>query len=163
MEPLQALSRFIYLCVLITGPVAWALVVIFKHRWGRAYDGGVEAKSEEILEELDREFVPSRRTTIRTQTEYLPFLFECIRENIDSGFEDVQMGLLLQRIEFHRPDEERNAMFTVLSGSQRSDLHLRWVRDSCNRIQLHVQGAPRIIRALKEHKRRIPKAVTGVV
>ena len=92
MEPLQALSRFIFLCVLLTGPVAWGLVVLFKRRWGRGYDGAVEASSEEILEELDREFTPLRRTTIRTQTEYLPFLFECIRENIDSGFEDPQMG-----------------------------------------------------------------------
>lgn len=163
MEPLQALSRFTYLCVLLTGPVAWGLVVLFKRRWGRGYDGTVEASSEEILEELDREFTPIRRTTIRTQTEYLPFLFECIRENIDSGFEDPQMYSLLERIEFHRPDEERSAMFPVVSNGQRSDLHLRWVRDSWDRIELHIQGAPAVIRALREHKRRIPKAAPRVV
>ncbi|MEO7100691.1 MAG: hypothetical protein ABI162_15120 [Luteolibacter sp.] len=157
----MALSRFTYLCVLLTGPIAWGLAVFFKRRWGRGYDGSVEASSEEILKELDREFTPFRRTTIRTQTEYLPFLFECIRENIDSGFEDPQMYSLLERIEHHRPDEERSAMFTVVSGHQRSDLHLRWVRDSCDRIQLRIQGAPRIIHALRDHKRRIPKAVTG--
>ncbi|MES2477054.1 MAG: hypothetical protein V4640_14815 [Verrucomicrobiota bacterium] len=162
MHPFTALSYFTYLCVLLSGPIAWGLWVVFKRRWGRGYDGAVETSSEEILEELDREFSPVRRTTIRTQTEYLPFLFECIRENIDSGFEDVQMGSLLQRIELHRPDEERSAMFTVVSGRQRSDLHLRWIRDSCDRIMLHIQGAPRIIRALKEHQRRIPKAVTGM-
>ncbi|MES2659756.1 MAG: hypothetical protein V4689_14150 [Verrucomicrobiota bacterium] len=162
MEPLQALSRFIYLCVLLAGPVAWGLWILFKRRWDLAYDGRVEASSEEILEELDREFIPFRRTTIRTQTEYLPFLFECIRENIDSGFEDPQMYSLLKRIELHRPDEEKSAMFTVVCGDQRSDLHLRWVRDSCDRILLRIQGAPRIIRALKEHQRRIPKAVMGM-
>ena len=163
MEPLQALSLFTYLCVFLSVPVAWGLLVIFKRRWGRAYDGTVETSSEEILEELDREFTPCRRTTIRTQTEYLPFLFECIRENIDSGFEDPQMYSLLQRIEVHRPDEERCAMFTVVSNHQRSDLHLRWVRDSCDRIFLRIQGAPRIIRALRNHQRRIPKAVTGIL
>jgi hypothetical protein len=162
MEPLQALSQFMYLCVFIGGPVGWGLVVFFKRRWGHSYDGAVEASSEEILEELDREFTPVRRTTIRTQTEYLPFLFECIRQNIDSGFEDPQMGSLLQRIELHRADEERCAMFTVVSGRQRSDLHLRWVRDSCDRILLRIQGAPRIIRALRDHQKRIPKAVMGV-
>jgi hypothetical protein len=160
MEPMLALSRFFYLCVILAGPLAWVLVVVFKRRWGRGYDGTVEASSEEILEELDREFTPFRRTTIRTQTEYLPFLFECIRENIDSGFEDPQMYSLLQRIELHRPDEERCARFTVVSGRQRSDLHLRWVRDSCDRILLRIQGAPAIIRALRDHKRRIPGAVT---
>jgi hypothetical protein len=160
MDPMLALSRFIYLCVILTGPVAWALVVIFKRRSSRAYDGAVEASSEEMLEEMDREFTPVRRTTIRTQTEYLPFLFECIRENIDSGFEDPQMISLLERIQIHRPDQERGAMFTVVSGSQRSDLHLRWVRDSCDRILLKIQGAPNVIRALRDHKKRIPRAVT---
>ncbi len=158
MEPLQALSRFIFICVFVTGPVAWGLIVFFKRRCGRAYDGGVEASSEEILEELDREFTPLRKTTIRTQTEYLPFVFEVIRENIDSGFEDPQMYSLLQRIEIHRANDERGAMFTVVSGDERSDLHLRWVRDACDRIELRVQGAPRIIRALRDHKRKIPKA-----
>lgn len=146
----------------IVAPLAWGLVVLFKRRWGRGYDRQPEASSEEILEELDREFTPSRRTTIRTQTEYLPFLFECIRENIDSGFEDPQMYSLLERIELHRPDEERSAMFTVVAGQQRSDLHLRWVRDSCDRIMLHFQGAPGIIRALRDHQRKIPKALTGL-
>lgn len=162
MEPLQALSRFIYLCVFLTGPVAWGLILLFRRRWGRGYDGSVEASPEEVMEELDREFPPFQWTTIRTQTEYLPFLFECIRENIDSGFEDPQMISLLERIQIHRPNEERCAMFTVVSGHQRSDLQMRWIRDSCDRILLRIQGAPPIIRALKEHKQKIPKALTGL-
>jgi len=160
MDPMLALSRFIYICVFLAGPVAWGLMVLFKHRAGRQYDGTVEASSEEILDELDREFTPFRRTTIRTQTEYLPFVFECIRENIDSGFEDAQVISLLARIELHRPDEERRAMYTVVSGRQRSDLHMRWVRDSCDRILLRIQGAPQVISALRDHSRRIPGAVT---
>lgn len=160
MDPTLALTRFVYLCVILTGPVAFVLVVFFKRRWGRAYDGVTESDPEEVLAELDREFTPVRRTTIRTQTEYLPFLFECIRENIDSGFEDPQMISLLERIQIHRPDQERGAMFTVVSGKQRSDLHLRWVRDSCDRILLRIQGAPKLIRALREHQKRIPRAVT---
>ena len=159
MEPLLDLSRFFYLSVLFAGPLAWVLFVFFKNRWGRSYDGAVETSTEEILRELDREFTPQRRTTIRTQTEYLPFLFECIRENIDSGFEDPQVISLLERIEIHRPDEERRAVFSVVSGRQRSDLHLRWVRDSCDRILLRVQGTPSVIRALRAHKRLIPRAL----
>ena len=119
----------------------------------------VEASSEEILAELDREFAPLSRTTIRTQTEYLPFLFECIRENIDSGFDDPQMISLLERIQIHRPEEERSALFTVTSGNERSLLHMHWVRDACDRIRLRIQGAPPLIRALRDYKRRIPKAV----
>lgn len=160
MEPLQALSKFCYICGILLIPLAGVLVVLFKRRWDRAYDGEVETSSEEILAELDREFGPSRRTTIRTQTEYLPFLFESIRENIDSGFEDPQVISLLQRIETHKPGEERSAMFSVMAGRQRSDLHLRWVRDSCDRILLRIQGTPPVIRALRDHQRRIPKAVT---
>lgn len=163
MDPFQELSRFIYICLFLTGPVALGLFVFFKRRYSRAYDRVVETSSEEILEELKREFTPLRKTTIRTQTEYLPFVFEVIRENIDSGFEDPQMIGLLERIEIHRANEERGAMFTVVSGDQRSDLRLRWVRDSCDRILLRVQGSPSIIRALREHKRKIPKAtMTGI-
>jgi hypothetical protein len=159
MEPVLELSRFCYICAALVIPVGWGLAVLFKGWCGRHYDGASEASCEEILAELNQAFPPARRTTIRTQTEYLPFLFECIRENIESGFEDPQMLSLLDRIEFQRPNEERSAIFTVVSGRQRSDLHLRWVRDSCNRILLRVQGAPPVIRALREHKRRIPRAL----
>lgn len=161
MEPLHALSRFILICVLVAGPVAWGLIVYLKRHYGRIYDGHVESTPDEILKELDREFPTVRRTTIRTQTEYLPFLFECIRENIDSGFEDPQMISLLERIQIHRPDEERCAMFTVVSGNRQSDLHMRWVRDSCDRIELRIQGSPKVIRALRDHKRRIPRALAS--
>lgn len=159
-EPFTELSRFIILCVILTGPVAWAMTVWLKRRWGRVYDDK-ETSSEEILKELRREFTPCRRTVIRTQTEYLPFLFEVIRENIDSGFEDPQMISLLERVQLHKPDQERSAMFTVVSSGKRTDLHLRWRRDAWDRIELRVQGTPHIIRALRDHKRRIPKAVPG--
>lgn len=159
MDPFRELSRFIILCVILTGPVAWVMAVWLKRRFGRAYDGTQETSSEEILSEIKREFPPCRRTVIRTQTEYLPFLFECIRENIDAGFEDPQMISLLERVGFHKPAQERSAMFTVVYSGKRSDLHLRWRRDACDRIELRVQGAPHIVRALRDYKRKIPKAV----
>jgi hypothetical protein len=158
-EPLLDLSRFIIGCVLLTGPVAWGMWVFLKRRWGRSYDGPQDVGSEEILEELKSEYAPCRWTVIRTQAEYLPFLFECIRENIDGGFEDPQVMSLLERIELQRPNEERRAVFTVVSEGKRSDLHLRWVRDACDRIEMRVQGLPVVIRALREYKRKIPKAV----
>ena len=159
MEPVLELSRFCYVCAFLVIPVGWGLAVYFQRWASRSYDQGREASSEEILAELHQAFPPAGRTTVRTQTEYLPFLFECIRENIDSGFEDPQVISLLERIEFQRPDEERHAVFTVVSGRQRSDLQLRWVRDSCDRIRLRIQAAPPVIRALREHKRRIPRAL----
>ena len=132
--------------------------MVFKRRWGRVYDGK-EASSEEILGELKKAYAPSRQAVIRTQTEYLPFLFECIRENIDEGFEDPQMLSLLERVQLHKADQERKAVFTVVSSGQRSDLHMRWTRDACDRIELHFQGEPKLIRALREYRRKIPKSV----
>lgn len=157
-EPLNDLSRFIILCVVFTGPVAWVLWKILKHRFERFYEAP-ETSSEEILSELKQAYAPSRQTVIRTQTEYLPFLFECIRENIDEGFEDPQMISLLERIQLHKPDQERKAVFTVVSSGKRSDLHMRWTRDACDRIELRVQGAPAIIRALRDHKKKVPRSV----
>jgi hypothetical protein len=160
MEPLAALSRFFYLCGFLLIPVTWALVALCRRYCERQYDlRAPEAGTEEILAELEREFAPVRRATIRTQTEYLPFLLESIRENIDSGFEDRQVRALLERIELHRPGDERCATFTVMSGRRRSEVHLSWVRDSCDRICLRVRGAPRIVGALRAHQRRIPRAV----
>lgn len=161
MDPFGEFSRIITLGVILTWPVAWIIMVWLKRRFGRSYDGAKDASSEEILSELQREFTPCGRTVVRTQTEYLPFLFECIRENIDGGFEDPQMISLLERVQIHKPDQERRAMYTVVSAGKRSDLHLRWRRDAWDRIELRVQGAPHIIRALREYRRKIPKAAPG--
>ena len=158
MEPLQALSRFIYLCVLLAGPVAWILVVWLKRRAGRRYEGR-QASAEEILGELKTEYAPVLRTVVRTHTEYLPFLFECIRENIDGGFEDPQVMSLLERIEHHGPNQRQHAMFRVRADGQPSEFHLHWTRDACDRIELRFQGPPVVIRALREYQRKIPKAV----
>ena len=68
MEPVLDLSRFCYFCAFLMAPAAWVLTVIFKHRWCSGYDRAVEASSEEVLAELDREYPACRRTTIRTQT-----------------------------------------------------------------------------------------------
>jgi len=158
-EPILALSRFFYICAALMIPVAWGAYVLYRRHCDRAYDSAPEATPEEIIEELEREFSPPQpRTTIRTQAEYLPLLFEFIRQNIDSGFEDPHMISLLQRIENHRPGDERTATFTVVSGRRPTDLHLRWVRDSCDRILIRIQGSPRLIRALRDYKHRIPKA-----
>lgn len=160
-EPFLELSRFIVIAVLLAWPVGLGMLWFLRRRWNRCYDRLGEAGTEEIVDELKREFTPSRRTVIRTQTEYLPFLFECIRENIDSGLEDLHVLSLLGRIERHRPGEERRAVFPVTTGGRTCDLHMRWTRDACDRIVLHIQGAPNIVRALRDHRRKIPRAVMG--
>jgi hypothetical protein len=68
---------------------------------------------------------------------------------------------LIERIERHRPGEERRAVFSIVESGIRSDLHLRWTRDAWDRIELHVQASPAVIRALKRFKRGIPKALPG--
>jgi hypothetical protein len=135
--------------------------VFLKRRWGRVFDGPANVTSDEILAELKREYTPSRKTVIRTQTEYLPFLFERIRETIDEGFEDPQVHSLLDRIELHRAGEERRAVFSIVHTGTRSELHLRWIRDAWDRIELHVQASPGIIRALRDFKRTIPRGLPG--
>ncbi len=160
-EPLKDLSRFILICVALAGPVAWGLAVFFKRRAGKAYDAEVPSSPGEVIDELRREFPPLGRTVIRTQAEYLPFLFERIRETIDEGLDDEKTRSLLDRIERHRPGEERRAVFPVTEGGKRCDMHLRWTRDGWNRVELHIQASPAIIRELKRFKRQIPKSLPG--
>jgi hypothetical protein len=128
-------------------------------RWhfSRRLDRLGEASSEEIIGELESAYRASPRVRIQTQTEYLPFVIETIRENVDAGIGEDQAQLLLERIENHRLGDERRAMFPIESRGTSSDLRLNWKCDAHHRIDLSVQGHPSIIRALRELKKRIPK------
>lgn len=152
------LATFLIAGVLIGWPTALFLIWLLRRRCERKLDALGECSSEEMLEELDSAFTPQARVTIRTQTEYLPFVIETIREQIDHGLEDQQVRTLIERIDHQRPHHERRAVFPVESKGVTSNLALEWVRDDRDRIELRVHAAPEIIRALREHKRRIPKA-----
>ena len=149
---------------LIIGAVigAWLLAIagILVMRWyyTRRLERLGEASSEEMVGELDKAYTPTPRVRIQTQTEYLPFVIETIRENIDSGLREQQVQMLLERIENHRLGDERRAMFPVESRHISSELRLNWTCDSNHRIDLHVEGDARVVRALRELKKKIPKA-----
>ena len=141
----------------------WALLVLLgwmiRRRIMAEYERLGESSSEEMLDELESAYSPRQTVRIGTQTEYLPFVFESIREIAESGFDDKQMLSLLERIDFHRPDEVRQAVFPVVVSGKTSDLFLQWSRDASDRIQLRVTAAPKIIRALRRQKKKIPRAV----
>lgn len=152
------LSTFLIACVLIAWPLTLAMMWWMRRHCTRKLEQLGECSSEEILEELDSAYTPQAGITIRTQTEYLPFLVESIREQIDHGLDDQQVQSLIARIDHQRPHHERHAVFPVENGGITSNLALEWVRDTEDRIELKVRAAPDIIRALKKHKKRIPRA-----
>lgn len=150
--------------VLVIATLAiWWLVVLLgwlmRRRLETEYERQGESSAEEILDELETAYAPRQTVRIATQTEYLPFVFESIREIAENGFDDKQMLSLLKRIEFHRPHEVRQAVFPIEVAGKTSDLHLRWSRDASDRIELSVTAAPKIVRALRAQKKRIPKSV----
>ncbi|MDB6076291.1 MAG: hypothetical protein JWO82_38 [Akkermansiaceae bacterium] len=130
-------------------------------RYYRRHERLGEATSQEILAELKTAFVPRKTVEIRTQTEYLPFLFECIIENVDSGFGAKQVKMLLERIQAHRPHDVRNAIFPIEVKGVSSDLDFQWSRDHQDRIQIFILADPKVTRALKRHSRTIPSAALG--
>jgi hypothetical protein len=140
----------------------WWLVVLLgwlmRRRMETEYERMGESSAEEMLDELETAYSPRQTVRIGTQTEYLPFVFESIREIAENGFDDKQMLSLLKRIEFHRPHEVRQAVFPIEVAGKTSDLHLRWSRDASDRIELRVTAAPKIIRALRAQRKKIPKA-----
>lgn len=152
------LSTFLIACVLIGWPTALAMMWWLRRRCERKLDRVGEVSSQEILDELDSAYAPQGGITIRTQTEYLPFLVETIREQIDRGLGDQQVQSLIERIDHQRPHHERHAMFPVENMGITSNLSLQWVRDAQDRIELKVRAAPDIIRALRSHKKQIPRA-----
>ncbi len=141
---------------------AWLLaivgIVLMRWHYNRRLDRIGESSSEEMIDELETVYKPVPRIRIQTQTEYLPFVIERIRENIDSGLDDDQVQLLLERIENHRLGDERQAIFPIESLNVPSDLRLSWTCDASHRIDLRVQGDPSIIRALDDLRKNIPKA-----
>ena len=144
------------------GLVVWCLFLLLgwliRRRILAEYERLGESSSEEMLGELETAYSPRQTIRIGTQTEYLPFVFESSRETTESGFDDKQMLSLLERIEFHRPDEVRQAVFPVVVAGKTSDLFLQWSRDASDRIRLRATAAPKIIRALRAQKKKIPKA-----
>lgn len=152
------LSTFLIAGVIVVWPTALMLIWLMKRRYAQKLDRLGECSSEEMLEELDSAFAPRGKVTIRTQTEYLPFLIEALREETDRGLDDQQVRSLIERIDHQRPHHERRAVFHVESHGVTSNLSLQWVRDDEDRIELKVHAAPEIVRALKNHKKTIPRA-----
>lgn len=150
--------RLALFAVAIAWPAALALGWLLRRRLLEKYERLGESTSDEMLAELAGAYAPRRGIRIVTPTEYLPFVFEGIREVVDGGFDDRQMRSLLERIDRHRPHDFRQAVFPVEVGGRRSDLLFQWSRDAGDRIRLRITAAPRIVRALREQKRRIPKA-----
>ena len=141
--------------------VGWPIVLIaawgLNRRWRLRYERLGESSSEEIIDELQRAYTKRCCTVIRTSTEYLPFVFEWIREVVDSGFDELQTQTLLGRIDYHRPGDFRQAVFPVEVGGRTSDLLFQWSRDSGDRVRIRITAAPKVIRAIRLQKRKIPK------
>ena len=154
----HSISQLIIWMVMIAWPLGLVLAWLWKRRWLQRYEELGKSTSEEILDELENAYAVRRSILIRTPTEYLPFVFEGIREVVDGGFDDKQMLSLLKRIDHHRPHEVRQAVFPVEVNGRTIDLHFKWSRDEGDRIRLRVTAAPKIIRALREQKKKIPKA-----
>lgn len=151
--------------VALAGLALWGLVILLcwmvRRRIVREYEQlGESTSAEEMLDELST-WSPRQTVRIHTQVEYLPFVFESIREITENGFDDKQMLSLLERIELHRPHEVRQAVFPIEVAGKRSDLHLRWSRDASDRIDLAITAAPKIAKALREQKKKIPRAVVA--
>lgn len=159
--PVSLTALFIY-GVVGAWVLALAGILIMRRYYSRKFEQLGEASTEEMIDELSSSYTPSARVRIRTQTEYLPFILETVRENIDSGLDDLRVQVLLERVENHHPGDERKAVFPVEVEGITSDLRLRWTRDAQDRIDLTVRGTPVIIHALREQKRRIPKAVISL-
>ncbi|QJE96792.1 hypothetical protein [Luteolibacter luteus] len=154
-----AISGILAIAALTVWGLFLLLAWLIRRRLMAEFDRLGESSSEEMLDELENAYAVRQTIRIGTQTEYLPFVFESIRELAENGFDDKQMLSLLERIEYHRPHEVRQAVFPIEVAGKRSDLFLKWSRDASDRIELRVTAAPKIIRALRDQKKKIPKGV----
>jgi hypothetical protein len=155
------LSRFLTLLAVCAWPLGIAAVFGLRKLYHRRLDRlehPASLTSDELLEDLRHAFLKLQTVTLHTQTEYLPYLIERIREIIDRGLAETQVQTLLVRIDQHRPGEIRKAVFPIECEGVSSDLRMVWVRDEADRITIEITAIPRVIRALKEFRKSIPKA-----
>lgn len=136
------------------GGLYWLL----RRRYSDQFDRLGETSSEQMLDELEKEWKPRPAITLRTQAEYLPFVIESVREVVDRGLDDDKMICLQERFENSRPNESRTATFTVEAAGRTDTLQFDWRRDDSDRIEIRVRAAPPIIRALKAQRRKVPKS-----
>ena len=123
----------------------------------RRYDRTDPASSEELLDELETASTPRRSLEIRALPEELPQLFDCIVDQVDTGFGPRQSRRLIQRIRAHRHRGIRSALFLVRVNGVRCDLDFHWTRDPKDQIRMMVLAVPKIIRALKRHHKGGPR------
>ena len=153
------LSRALIIIAACSWPLAIGGVFLVRRLAARRLDQLEHPDSltrEELLEDLRHGFLKRHTITLHTQTEYLPFLIESIRETIDRGLSETQVQTLLVRIDHHRPGDIRNAVFPVECEGISSDLNFVWVRDSADRITIEITAIPRVIRALRRFRKSIP-------
>lgn len=128
-------------------------------RWlEKRYDRGNEASSEELLDELEMAYSSRRSFEIHAPPEYLPQVFGCMLDKIDSGFGEKHARQMLQRIESRGPS---NALYPIRVNGIRSELELQWTREGDGRIRLLVLAVPKVIRALKREAKRLPRPFTA--
>lgn len=156
------LSWFLFIAVASAWPLGIGLYLLLRHlaeKRMHRLEHPDDLTSEEMLNELRYGFIHRRQIVVRTQTEYLPFLIERIRESIDRGLGDEQVKSLLERIDLHKPHTRQKAMFPIECEGISSDLVLEWVRDDADRIELTVWAVKPVARAVKRFAAGIPKAV----
>ena len=108
-----AISGILAVAALTVWGLFLLLAWLIRRRLMAEFDRLGESSSEEMLDELENAYAVRQTIRIGTQTEYLPFVFESIRELAENGFDDKQMLSLLERIEYHRPHEVRQAVFPL--------------------------------------------------
>lgn len=157
-ESVPEIGPLITLTVVSAWIVGGGLYWWLRRRGMARFERLEEADPKDTLRELKDEWKPRPEITIRTQAEYLPFLVEAIREVVDQGLDDNQVICLQERFEHSRAHETRRASFTIETGGRTDTLSLEWNRDDSDRIELRVRAAPQVIRALRKHRRKIPRS-----
>ncbi|GAA5480937.1 hypothetical protein [Haloferula sargassicola] len=161
-EAPKYLSHFLFIAVLCAWPLGIGMYLLLKRLAERKLhqmEHPDDLTSEEMLNELRYGFIHRRQVVVRTQTEYLPFLIERVRESIDRGLGDEQVRTLLDRVDLHKPQSRQKAMFPIECEGISSDLVFEWIRDEADRIELTVWAVKPVAAAVKQFATGIPKAV----
>lgn len=130
----------------------WILARWLESRFDRKADAG----SDQILDAMEMAHASRHSIEIHTRTEHLPRIFNCIRDQVDSGFGARDARHLAHRITRSRRLAGQISLLPVRIHGIRSDLDIQWSRDASSRVRLVILAAPKIIRSLKRQTRHHP-------
>ncbi len=114
-------------------------------------------------EDFHKPFPEPASLAIVVGLEYLPIVLDNLRALIEKGLERRHTESLRYRIENHRRNEIRTAVYPVTYNGTETDLHLQWRCPRQDEVSFFVIGLPELVNDLRTSLKKVPTCAAAKV